>query len=106
MRTLNFIVNDQIITRDPNCDFENLVPGTEGYIKATFSFSKEWNGCVKVAQFKSFMGVEFKPQVLTDGVSCMIPAEALAKKRFYVSVIGKNNEYTIKTNSVEVCQNG
>lgn len=105
MRTLKFIINDQIISKDPSCDFENLVPGTEGYIRAVFSFSKEWDGCVKVAQFTSLMGTEFDPQVLVDGASCLIPAEALAKKRFYVSVIGKNHNYTITTNKVEVTQN-
>ena len=40
MRTLKFIVEGQIIKQDPNCDFSNLVPGTEGYLRAEFSFSR------------------------------------------------------------------
>ena len=39
MRTLKFIVEGQIIKQDPSCDFTNLVPGTEGYLRAEFSFS-------------------------------------------------------------------
>lgn len=34
MRILKFIVDKQIIRRDPNCDFSNLVSGTKGYLKA------------------------------------------------------------------------
>ena len=51
MRTLKFIVHDQIVEKDPKCDFDNLVPGTEGYLRAVFSFSPEWDDCVRVAAF-------------------------------------------------------
>ena len=106
MRTLKFIVDGQIILRDPYCSFNHLVPGTEGYIKAEFTFTKEWDKCAKVAQFKSEMGTEFPPQILEDGYSCIIPAEALAKKKFRVVVLGKGNEYILTTNDVTVHQNG
>lgn len=107
MRTLKFIVDDQIITQDPNCDFSGLVPGTEGYLKAEFSFSPEWNDCVKLASFYSAMGKEYTPKVLMDGKSCIIPTEALAKKTFKVQVIG-GTPYNVKltTNKVNVVQNG
>lgn len=106
MRTLRFIVDGQLITRDPNCDFTGLVPGTEGYLKAEFSFSPEWTGCVKVAGFYSNMGEEFPCQVLTDGKSCTIPAMALKNRTFKIKVFGKRNEFRINTNKVEVTQNG
>lgn len=38
MRTLKFIVDEQIIRQDPNCDFSNLVPGSKGYLQAYFHF--------------------------------------------------------------------
>lgn len=106
MRTLKFIVDSQIIRRDPGCDFSGLVPGTSDYLQAEFSFSKEWKDCVKVAAFYSPMGMEYPPRVLEDGKTCMIPAEALAKKTFKVLVIGKNGDFKITTNKVEVIQNG
>ena len=106
MRTLRFIVDGQIIRKDPDCNFENLVPGTEGYLRAQFSFSREWDGCVKVASFWSVMGKEYEPQVLTDGVSCMIPSEALERYSFDICVIGKKEKYRISTNKVTVYQNG
>lgn len=106
MRTLKFIVDGQIISRDPNCDFSDLVPGTEGYLRAEFSFSPEWRGCAKVAGFYSVMGNEYPPQVLTDGKSCIIPAEALARQTFRINVIGKNGEMKLTTNRVSVYQDG
>ena len=107
MRTLRFVVDGQIIMQDPGCDFTNLVPGSGGYLQAEFLFSKDWDGYVKVASFWSVMGREYEPQVLTDGKTCMIPAEALAKRVFKIAVVGKKIDGSyIKTNRVEVIQNG
>ena len=105
MRTLKFIVEDQIMKPDPNCDFNNLVPGTEGYLQAEFSFSPEWDGYVKVAGFYSALGIEYPPQQLKDN-RCMIPAEALEKRIFKVQIIGGKNKSKLRTNKVEVRQNG
>lgn len=107
MRTLKFIVDAQIIKQDPNCDFSNLVPGSKGYLQAYFSFSPEWNDFVKIAAFYSMMDREFEPQILEDGYTCIIPAEALERNRFKISVVGKNNRgMKMTTNTVEVYQNG
>lgn len=106
MRTLRFIVEDQIIKQDPNCDFNDLVPGTKGYLQAEFVFSPEWNGFVKVATFHSIMGKEYPPQVLKDGKTCTIPVEALKRRTFKVGVIGKKNGVNMTTNKVAVSQNG
>lgn len=106
MRPLRFIVENQIIRQDPDCDFSNLVPGSEGCLLAEFSFSQEWNDCVKVAGFYSSLGKEYEPQVLMDGKTCVIPAEALKKRVFKIKVIGKNNLIKLSTNKVTVHQNG
>lgn len=106
MRTLKFIVEGQIIKPDPNCDFSNLVPGTEGYLRAEFSFSSEWKGCAKVASFWSAVGDEYPPQVLSDGFSCLIPAEATRRYAFRVGIIGKGSNIKLITNKVAVVQTG
>lgn len=106
MRTLKFIVDGQTITQDPKCDFSGLVPGTEGYLKAEFSFSSDWRDCVKIATFHSMMGKEYAPQVLYQGKSCMIPPEALMRKVFKVGVVGKKGDLKMTTNKVAVSQNG
>ena len=99
MRTLKFIIEDQIIKKDPNCDFSNLVPGTEGYIRAEFSFSNDWAGCKKVAAFYAILGHE-------DGKTCLIPKEALQKEKFSIRVIGRAKNLKIITGKIIVIQDG
>lgn len=106
MRTLKFIVDGQIIKRDPTCDFSNLVPGTNGYLRAEFSFSPDWDGYTKVAAFWSATNEELPPQVLKDGRTCAIPPEALAKYGFRISVHGRKQNINLKTNKVAIKQNG
>ena len=106
MRTLRFIVDGQTINQDPYCDFSGLVPGTEGYLKAEFTFSKEWDNTVKVAAFFSNLGKEYEPSILKDGRTCVIPAEATKNRIFKVMVFGQNKEYTLKTNRIAVDQKG
>lgn len=106
MRTLRFIVDDQIIRIDPTCDISHLVPGSQGYLLAEFAFSKEWDGCSKVAAFYSPLGREYPPRVLADGKTCVIPFEALEKRTFKVQVIGKKGSLRLQTNKVVVKQNG
>lgn len=106
MRTLRFIVDEQIIRKDPTCDFSNLVPGSKGLLVAEFSFTKEWDGCAKVAAFYSPLGREYPPRVLADGKTCVIPFEALEKRAFKVQVIGQKSDLKLKTNKVTVSQNG
>ena len=106
MRTLRFIVKGQTISLDPKCDFEGLVPGTEGYLEAEFSFSKEWESCVKVVAFFSNLGVEYEPQLLNSRNVCKIPPEALKNRVFKVQVIGKRKDYILRTNRLSVKQGG
>lgn len=106
MRTLKFIVDKQIITKDPKCDFGGLVPGTAGYLQADFLFSPEWSGTTKVAAFYSPMGREFSPQLLEDGHTCRIPEEATKRGGFQIKVIGQRDGYRIESNKILVNQNG
>ena len=106
MRTLKFIVSNQSLTKDPNCNFDGLVPGTSDYIQAEFSFSSEWNGFIKVVSFESLLGREYEPQILQDGKTCMIPAEALKRRSFKMKIVGKKGISKITTNKITIEQNG
>lgn len=103
MRTLKFIVEGQTIKPDPRCDFSGLVPGLQGHLQAEFTFSKEWISTPKVVAFYSRLGNEYPPQVLKDGKTCIIPAEALQKRIFKVQVLGKNG---LVTDRFEIDQKG
>lgn len=105
MRTLKFIVDDQIIRKDPNCDFSGLVPGTQEYLDAEFSFSQAWDNTVRVVAFWR-NGKECEPQFLKDGKRCTIPAEALTSTAFKLAVVGRKKDFKLTTNKVEILQNG
>lgn len=106
MRTLKFIVEDQIVRPDTSCNFSGLVPGTTGYLQAEFTFSKAWDGYAKVVGFYSMMGYEFEPQALEKDGTCMIPADACTRSKFKIQVLGKRGEDTLKTNKLVINQNG
>jgi len=106
MRVLSFIVDKQIIKPDPECDFSGLVRGTSGYLKAKFSFSPEWKSAVKVVGFFNNAGQEYEPQVLKDGKTCIIPAEALKNRVFKLHVLGKRGKLIMTTDPIRVIQDG
>lgn len=106
MRTLKFVINDQLMSLDPSCDFTGLVPGTEGYMQAEFSFSPEWDNCVKVAEFIGRSDNDCIPQLLKNGKNCLIPAEVLKRHAFGVRVVGKRDKLKLKTNKIIVRQKG
>lgn len=103
-RTLRFIVSGQMIKPDPSCDFSGLIPGTEGYLRAAFTFDKSWEGCRKAASFFRFGGGEYAKAI--ENGECEIPKEALEKEVFVVSVTGMKAGYKIKTGRCIVRQNG
>ena len=104
IRTLRFIVNGQQIKKDPKCDFNKIVRGTSGYLKAGFSLSNEWIGCRIAASFWC-LGKEYPAIVNRDGV-CLIPDESLKWSNFKVSLTGIRDGYKITTNKVTVEQEG
>ena len=101
MRVLEFNVNAQHICKDPNCDFTNIVAGSKNYLHAHFTFSPEWDDCIKVASF--WRGGKEHARLLEDGM-CDIPLEVLNGRTFGVSVIGQREEYQIPTNRIIVRQ--
>lgn len=101
MRTLKFTVNAQCINKDSDCDFTNIVAGTQNYLQAYFTFSPEWHDCIKVASF--WRGEKEHAVLIKDG-TCNIPPEALTGRTFRVSVIGQRGDYRITTNRILVRQ--
>lgn len=106
MRTLRFIVRGQSATRDPKCDFDNLVPGSDGYLDLEVAFDKTWDKCVSiVAGFFDSLGHEYTPQIISNG-RCKIPADVLKNRVVKVQFYGRCEGKTIVTNKVEFHQDG
>ena len=102
-RILKFTVSRQIVSKYPDCDFSGIVKGSEGYLMAMFVFSREWYGCKIAASFWCD-GKEYAVPVKNS--RCAIPAEALKRNQFYVSLIGVMEGYKITTNKLKVSQEG
>lgn len=104
MRVLKFNVDQQLIKKDPRCDFSNIVKGSQNYLYAKFSFGDGWRGCKAAASFWC-LGKEY-PVLLSTGGVCAIPSEALRWDSFGVSVTGMKDDgkYIVKTNRLEVQQ--
>lgn len=101
MRLLNFIVNGQHISKDPNCDFSKIVAGSSNYLKAHFTFSPEWQDCKKAA---SFWRGSNEHAVLLKNDMCDIPPEVLTGLTFGVSVTIQNGNTRVPTDRVIVSQ--
>lgn len=106
MRTLKFIVSNDSIIQDPECDFEGLFPGKNDEIQADFTFSPEWKNRVKVASFWSILDKEYPPQVLNNENVCEIPKEALARPVFKMQILGKYRGRIFQTNPITIYQRG
>ena len=104
MRTLRFIVEGLSIRKDPQCDFSGIVPGTKGYLRAEFNFDHDWAGCEKMAVF-SYRGIEEIPVRIRNN-ACMFPEEILTHRNFKIEVIGLKPGVKLKTNKLEVRQDG
>ena len=105
MRELSFIVDGQILKKDPSCNFDDLIPGTYGYLKAKFMFSSAWDGCAKVVGFYSG-SLEYTPMVIDESDTCLFPEDVLKRKSFSIQIFGQRKDFKISTNKVYINQNG
>ena len=106
MRVLKFIVDSRGLRKDPKHELSSFTRDASSKMRAEFEFSPEWNNArVRVAGFWS-NGVEYPPQVLDNGVTCIIPEEVLEKPSFEIQIFCKNKTSTMKTNKLQVRLNG
>lgn len=105
MRILKFEANGQKLKKESSCDFSGIVPGTFGYLKASFSFSAEWTGMVKVAEFRKLTSDEPVSVPIINN-ECMVPVEVTGGNKWYVRVIGKRGDVLIPTGNCRVRQEG
>lgn len=101
MRELRFIVREQYLEKNPNCDFEGLVSGAKGYFRVRFAFSREWKDLKKVAIFRTRNVKKYVP-ITTPTIS--IPDEIVDQTTYYISVYGSSQSYDLTTNEVAIIQ--
>ena len=94
MRNLNFKVSGQKLSKEG--DFDNIVVGSKGYLKACFTFNSEWKGFAKVAVFKSNSSDEVPAKINANG-ECLIPDSVTDGAYINVRVVGKSKTGQIIT---------
>lgn len=87
MRNLNFRVTGQTLSKEG--DFDNIVVGSKGFLKACFAFNSDWKGFAKVAVFKSNNSDEVPAKINAAG-ECMIPDEVTDGAYISIKVVGKS----------------
>ena len=103
MRNLNFKVLGQKLSKEG--DFDNIVVGSKGYLKACFTFDSEWKDLAKVAVFRPNSGSETPVKIDTYG-ECLIPNDVTDCACVSVKVVGKSKtNQVIVTNVVSFLQN-
>lgn len=103
MRRLRFLIDKQIIMKDKKCDFRNIVMGTSGYLLAEFSFSKEWNGLFKVAEFRKRGEDTYYPVKIIQN-KCEVPKEVTDAPVWTVKIVGKHKNTILITNACIIAQ--
>lgn len=102
MRDLNFKVSGQKLSKEG--DFDDIVVGSKGYLRACFAFNSEWKGFAKVAVFKPKDGDEVPAKINASG-ECMIPDSVTDGAYIKVRVVGKNKDgQMITTGTVSFLQ--
>lgn len=105
MRTLKFIVRDQKITKDPDCDFSGLVAGSSGFLNCEFTFEGDmWKDLLKVVEFKTRYQKSDFFQIKDEPVN--IPSNVTKGSYFRVCVHGvnMNTKTEVATDSVLIEQ--
>lgn len=103
MKILRFIVKGQLIKKDPESSFNQMVAGSSNYYIAEFDMDAAWTGYSCLAHFESDNYEKYEP--IIDG-QVIFPEEVLQYKRFYVSVIGRKDDSILLTNKNRVIQIG
>lgn len=102
-RYLMFLVSGQQLQKNKKSDFAGIVKGTSGYLRCSFSFSREWTGKNVAAQFWC-LGNEYAAPVI-NGI-CNIPDDALVWNNFQLNLVGQDKNQRIVTNKVTIKQEG
>lgn len=103
MKFLRFIVKGQMIKKDPNSPFYQMVSGSSNYYIAKFSMDAAWTGFACLAHFEADGAEEYVP--IKYG-KVIFPEKILQHKTFTVQVIGRKKDTILLTNKNKVIQIG
>lgn len=101
MRELHFDVTGQLLRRNKQCDFENIVRGSDNYLCLVFHFDNDWKETKRVISFYDVDGKQTN-EIIQDKVT--VPVDVTHGSMFYFELTGKSNKTRITTNRMYIEQ--
>lgn len=102
MRTLKFIVKNQKLQKDKDCDFSKIIKGSKGYLRLFFSLPEEWKKLNIAVSFYR-RGREIDAKILENGY-CDVPDSVSNFNHFSISLTGAKKGYRITTEKITIDQ--
>lgn len=102
MRDIILNLSEQTLSKIGSCDYNNIVRGSNNYLRIVLKTDIQWNNMVKVITVRTLGGIEYNTIYELTGV--LLPKEVTKNSYFEVLVTGKNGNQLVKTNSVIINQ--
>lgn len=102
MRILEFNIDETLLSKNKNCDFNHIIKNSINFLQCVFNFDSSWKGFVKVAVFNA--GYKDYPVLLNNDL-CMIPNEVTKYSSFKLYIVGQNQKgVKIQTKQIKIEQ--
>lgn len=101
MRTLNFKVKGQSLSKDPKCDFNNIMSGSKNYLLLKFDFSEDLLNFKKVACFVKGYAIEYVP-IIND--CCFVPENITDSHKISFFITFVDNDIKFESNKISIKQ--
>ena len=101
MRELHFDVAGQLLRRNKQCDFENIVRGSDNYLCLVFHFDNDWRETKRVISMYDVDGNQINE---SEQDKATVPVSVTHGSMFYFELTGKSNKTRITTNRMYIEQ--
>lgn len=102
MRNIILNLSEQTLSKIGSCDYNNIVRGSNNYLRIVLNTDIQWNNMAKVVTVRTLGGIEYNAIYEPTGV--LLPEEVTKNSYFEVMVTGKKGNQIVKTNSVIINQ--
>lgn len=102
MRDIILNLSEQTLSKINNCDYDNIVRGSNNYLRIVLKADIQWSNMAKVITVRTLGGIEHNAIYEPTGV--LLPEEVTQNSYFEVMVTGRKGNQLVKTNSVIISQ--
>lgn len=102
MRDIILNLSEQYLGKIGNCDYTNIVRGSDNYLRIVLKCDIQWNNMVKVITVRTLGGIEYN--AIYEPTGLLLPEYVTQNSYFEVMVTGKKGNQLVKTNSVIINQ--